>query len=62
LRGLLGALWDYEKPVFGGNGWKLKGMRWATDERFEGRHDELVQVSLQGIAVKLGFLQKVLSS
>jgi len=37
-------------------------MRWATDERFEGRHDELVQVSLRGIAVKLGFLQKVLSS
>jgi len=50
----------WEAGILNGNGGRPKGMHWATYEGLERRHDSLVQVSLRDIAVKFGFLDKVL--
>ena len=52
----------WEAGILNGNGGRPKGMHLTTYEQLERRHDELVQVSLHDIALKFGFLHKVLSS
>ncbi len=52
----------WEAGILNGNGGRPKGMHLATYERLERRHDALVQVSLHDIALKFGFLHKVLNS
>lgn len=50
----------WEAGILNGNGGKPKGMHWTTYQRLESRHDALVQVSLNDIGRKLGFLDKLL--
>ena len=50
----------WEAGILNGNGGRPKGMHWATYRRLRSDHDALVQVSLRDIAVKFGFLQKLL--
>jgi hypothetical protein len=41
-------------------GWKPKGMHWSTFERLRREHDANAEISLAGIAVKLGLLDRKL--
>lgn len=43
-----------------GPGGRPKGMHWVTFWRLRAEHDQLVQVSCEGIARKLGFLHRLL--
>ena len=51
----------WEAGILNGNGGRPKGMHWNTYRRLRSDHDALVQVSLRDIAVKFGFLHRVLS-
>lgn len=51
----------WEAGILNGNGDRPKGMHWNTYRRLRSDHDALVQVSLRDIAVKFGFLHRVLS-
>ena len=46
--------------ILNGDGSKPKGMHWKTYQRLKSHHDALVQVSLNDIGRKLGFLHKLL--
>ena len=50
----------WEAGILNGNGGRPKGMHWNTYRRLRSDHDALVQVSMRDIAVKFGFLHKVL--
>lgn len=50
----------WEAGILNGNGGRPKGMHWDTYRRLRRDHDALVQVSLRDIAVKFGFLHKLL--
>ena len=50
----------WEAGILNGNGGRPKGMHWATYERLTNDHDALVQVSFRDMAVKFGFLHKLL--
>ena len=56
LRKLLG----WEAGILNGQGGKPKGMHWKTFLRLKSQHDALVQISLQDMAHRFGFLQKLL--
>jgi hypothetical protein len=56
LRNRLG----WEAGILNGDGGKPKGMHWKTYERLKSQHETLVQVSLQDISRKLGFLHKLM--
>jgi hypothetical protein len=46
--------------ILNGDGGKPKGMHWTTYQRLKSDHDALVQVTLQDMGRKLGFLHKLL--
>lgn len=48
----------WEAGILNGDGSKPKGMHWKTYQRLKSSHDALVQVSLQDIGRKFGFLHK----
>ena len=50
----------WEAGILNGSGGKPKGMHWKTYQRLRSHHDALVQVSLDDIGRKLGFLHKLL--
>ena len=51
----------WEAGILNGDGSKPKGMHWKTYQQLKGRHDALVQVSLQDMGRKLGILDKLLA-
>ena len=50
----------WEAGILNGPGGKPKGMHWKTFLRLKSQHDALVQISLQDMAHRFGFLQKLL--
>jgi len=50
----------WQPGILNGNGWRPKGMRWRTYERHTAEHDAFVQVSLAGMARRLGILKDLL--
>ena len=50
----------WQAGILNGDGCKPKGMHWETFWKLKSRHDALVQVSLNDISRKLGFLHKLL--
>ena len=50
----------WEAGILNGDGGKPKGMHWNTFLRLKSQHDALVQISLQDMARRFGFLQKLL--
>ncbi len=50
----------WEAGILNGNGRKPKGMHWATFERLETLHDELVHRSLAGALARFGPLREML--
>ena len=46
--------------IFNGQGLKPKGMHWQTFERLTKRHDAYVAVALEGMANRLGLLERLL--
>ena len=47
----------WEAGILNGPGGKPKGMHWETFLRLKSQHDALVQISLQDMAHRFGFLQ-----
>ncbi len=50
----------WEAGILNGQGSKPKGMHWKTFLQLKSQHDALVQISLQDMACRFGFLQKLL--
>ena len=50
----------WQAGILNGDDCKPKGMHWKTFWKLKSRHDALVQVSLNDISRKLGFLHKLL--
>lgn len=50
----------WEAGILNGEGGKPKGMSWKTYQRLKSHHHALVQISLQDIGRKLGFLHELL--
>ncbi|MGZ8907611.1 MAG: hypothetical protein ACXW1U_18040 [Methylobacter sp.] len=50
----------WEPGILNGNGRKPKGMHWCTYEKLTRQHDAFVDVSLAGIAKRLGILNETL--
>ena len=48
----------WEAGILNGNGWKPKGMHWRTYERLKVEHDAHVNVSLAGMAQRLGLVNR----
>ncbi|MEW5865081.1 MAG: hypothetical protein AB1773_16050, partial [Pseudomonadota bacterium] len=51
----------WEPGILNGHGPKPKGMRWRTFHRLIEEHDRLVNRSLHAVALKFGFLDRLLS-
>ena len=52
----------WQAGILNGDGSKPKGMHWTIYQQLKSRHDALVQVSLNDIGRKLGFLHKLLEA
>ena len=48
----------WEPGILNGEGWKPKGMHWRTYERLKAVHDAHVNVSLAGMAQRLGLVNR----
>lgn len=51
----------WQAGILNGNGWKPKGMHWATFERLRAEHDAFVSASLAGMAKRLGLMDRRLA-
>lgn len=50
----------WQPGIFNGPGVKPKGMHWRTYQRLTAEHDGLMAITLEGIARRLGFLDRLL--
>lgn len=51
----------WEPGILNGHGWKPKGMHWTTFWRLQVQHDEFVAASLDGMAKRLGLVNRRLT-
>lgn len=51
----------WEPGILNGSGWKPKGMHWKTFWRLRAQHDAFVGVSLDGMAKRLGLVNRRLA-
>jgi len=51
---------EWNRGILNDKGFKPKGMHWSTYQRLTAQHDVFVDVSLVGIAKRLGILEKLL--